>query len=321
MIAASVESPRKRMVRENWDTPVLRAIHRRFGIRYFYWGLPGPEIRDIELWKDMIRRVVAFEIEGPGLRHRRENLVKLQRKLALLDIPHTVYCGYFENTILHGRDEDGKPYEQDELVTLYNLDFCDTISSQVPTSEGRRCKRFEALRTIFARQKELRRTSQESRFIMLLTIRDQFHTHQMNTFAEDRDMPEETAAYLKQLPRPKLLADGRMHQSVPHLKAFVCHTLRTYTRAHNVSTFFLPAVKYIGRTPSSPMLHFLVLCRFGSEEDALPPDHQSPGRFLCEVSYRATDDRIDSEACGPWESPQSEGDNIQAACDFFGFQT
>ena len=58
------EHPRKKIVREVWDTPVLQKLHRSWGCKYLYFGLPGPKALDVKLWKDMIGRVIAFEREN-----------------------------------------------------------------------------------------------------------------------------------------------------------------------------------------------------------------------------------------------------------------
>lgn len=312
----STNSPQKQIVRIMWDTPILEAVHAEFGINYIYCGLPGFEAIDIGLWQSMIRRVIAFQAEDEDGAEPRRTLVELNRNLQLMGYYDSVYCGYMENVILRGRDDDGETYEQDEFVTLFNLDFCDTITSRVPTSEGSKCRRFNALREIMSKQRQLHNATGESRFILLLTVREEFHAYQMRRFIQSQDLPAATSRYLRNLP-PTRTFDNGMQRSPAHLKAFVFTTLRTYCGANNVSTFFLPVVRYVGRSVRSNMMHFVVLCYCHQTEEALPIEMQTPGAFLRRTCYRATDNDISVEPCCPWETNQSEIDINQITLRFF----
>jgi hypothetical protein len=43
------DHPRKKTVREKWNTPLLRVLHEQWHTKFFYCGLPGPEAIDIAL--------------------------------------------------------------------------------------------------------------------------------------------------------------------------------------------------------------------------------------------------------------------------------
>ena len=55
------DNPGKKTVRESWNTPLLRFLNSEYGFRYRYMGLPGVELLDLQLWRDLIDEVVAFE--------------------------------------------------------------------------------------------------------------------------------------------------------------------------------------------------------------------------------------------------------------------
>jgi len=55
------DNPEKGVVRQQWNTPLLQHLHRKYGVRYRYLGLPGPDLIDVSLWRDMIDEVIAFE--------------------------------------------------------------------------------------------------------------------------------------------------------------------------------------------------------------------------------------------------------------------
>jgi len=58
------DNPEKGIVRGTWDTPLLRHLHEKYGVRYRYLGLPGVDLIDVTLWKSMIDEVIAFEPPG-----------------------------------------------------------------------------------------------------------------------------------------------------------------------------------------------------------------------------------------------------------------
>jgi len=314
MPAGFGDSPGKRMVREQLNTPLLRGVSNALGIQYFYCGLPGPDILDIVLWKDMIRRIVAFEIEASESEDPRRDLVALGRNLSLLGIPHKVHCGYLETTVLLGRDDDGEAYSQDELITLYNLDFCNAITGRVPTKEGNRCLRFEVLRHMLAVQGEQHRRSGQSKFILLLTVRDEFHAAEMQGFVSGLASGP-VADFVAALPPPEDLPQTGMQRSTLHLKAFVFSVLRAYCHGHNISSLFLPPVKYVGRSTRSRMLHFAVLCRFGNVENALPVEVQDDDGFLRKACVHAQDDHFKVEPCSAQE-PDSSAFELDGAIAF-----
>src|SRR4030042_4585333 len=65
------DHPRKKTIRVQWDTPLLKILHANWHADFFYCGLPGPQAIDIKLWRDMISRVIAFEVECPNGNRRR----------------------------------------------------------------------------------------------------------------------------------------------------------------------------------------------------------------------------------------------------------
>ena len=61
MVSPFTDNPEKRVVREQWDTPLLEHLHSTYGVRYRYLGLPGTDLIDVKLWHHMIDEVIAFE--------------------------------------------------------------------------------------------------------------------------------------------------------------------------------------------------------------------------------------------------------------------
>lgn len=286
------DSPAKQVVRREWNTPFLRYLHDKYGIRYRYMGFPGTALTDVRLWADMIEEIIAFELPSPGL-DERAWVKQLRANLAKLQIPGVAYFGSFEEVVILRKDYDGQHYSQGKVITLYNLDFCNEIASRVSTREyGKQLWRFEALRVILQDQRECyRRASGPSHFIILLTVRNQIEASQIRGFL-GANLLSETQSYCSTCERinPIPLSGPLIGSHAWSLKAFLYNILTEYFTTPNISTLFFPFVKYIG-TPirlrggkrlSSPMLHWMLLCKFGTPEYPTPSFY--PSNFLGQVT-------------------------------------
>lgn len=286
--------PAKRIVREVWNTPFLKYIHEQYGIKYRYFGLPGTELEDIRLWKNMIGEVVAFEIPSSG-GDERSNIRRLRANLMRLNIRHVAYYGSFEDVVIRRRDREGQEYRQDKLVTLYNLDFCDEISSYVKTQErGRKRLRYEAIRVIMLDQKECyldREDDQPCYFIILLTIRNQIKAERVMEYMRG-NLQEETNSYFTNCSNrygiPESGSVSGTHAWA--IKALLYDVLIGVFKGSNIDSLFFPIIKYRGtpidalgeRPIESPMFHWMLLCKFGSDENPSPRVY--PAQFLEKVN-------------------------------------
>jgi len=295
---------RKRIVREKWNTPLLEWLAREWRCKYFYFGLPGPQVYDIRLWQQMIRRVVAFELEKESGTDRRENIAELSRNLEMLGMPYSVYCGPIEQVVIEGEDNDGKQLDVSEFVTLFNLDFCGAITGNIPTQSGDRPMRFEALRQILTIQRGLFRKTRNARFVLLLTLRDEFSVSVMRKFTVNRDLPAETKQRLERIIGKHPLPNESYARNSELLGAFVFSFLREYLHGHRVRSIFLPVLAYVGKTARSPMLHFVVVCEMQNEEEAMVADNQTAKDFFALPMIRANDSSLSFERGSPSASQE-----------------
>ena len=277
-------TPAKRAIRKDWNTPLIRELHRRFGFRYRYMGLPGVDLLDVKLWKEMLEEVIAFEI--PVRRPRagrddRSNINALRRNLRLLQIPHRAFYGPMEEVVVLRKDYDGQEYDQTNIVTIYNFDFCDEIASRIETREhGKPIWRFEAFRHILRDQVQaFEKNGGPNCFIALLTVRDQMNADRLREFLSS-NLYGDTRSYLddcggvNSLPTQGPLIGTHTWA----IKAFIHNMLRQYFTNPNISATFFPLVRYIG-TPTtqrggglleSPMLHCMIFCQFSDVESPSP---------------------------------------------------
>lgn len=277
------DNPEKRVVREQWNTPLLQYLHQQYGVKYRYLGLPGTELIDVILWKDMIEEVIAFEPpdKDTGGREAFNTLSVNFRKLLFQG---HLYCGTLEEVLLQRRDREGQEYVQDKVVTLYNLDFCNEISSRIQTNEGSKVWRFEAIRQVLRDQLDCYKREKNAApqyFILMVTVRNQISAGKILYYLRPSALQGDARHFFKKcsatnaIPQDKNTPLLGSHSWA--LKALLHHILCTYFGNPNFSALFFPPVLYEGTKTqtdngpiASPMIHLLVLCRFGDDTAATP---------------------------------------------------
>ncbi|MBI4303868.1 MAG: hypothetical protein HY665_05975 [Chloroflexi bacterium] len=307
------DTPAKRAVREQWNTPLLSFLNQRYGYRFRYMGLPGVELLDVKLWRGMIDEVIAFETVADPTKEDlegRRNIVALRRNLRVLGIPGRAFFGPMEEVVTLRQDYDGARYEPDKVITLYNLDFCDEISSRIATRErGVQLWRFEAIRQILRDQRESFQHFGGPRFfIMLLTVRDQINADRLRGFLS-RNLYGDAETFLQACGGiGSLPPNGALVGTHPWaLKCFIHNTLRQFLANPNISTVFFPLLRYQGtrvRTGEgfleSPMLHWMLLCRF--DEPHTPTPSFLPTNYLANVSSVA----VTTAGALQWQTQRGE---------------
>ena len=299
MVLPFTDNPEKRVVREKWDTPLLEHLHSTYGVRYRYLGLPGTDLIDVKLWRNMIDEVIAFEPpdrDGNG----NKAITALRRNMHKADIPGWAYFGSFEEVVLLRKDLEGQDYDQGGLVTLYNLDFCGEICSPIQTQEGKnRVWRFEAIRGVLRDQRDYYQSTKGPRhFILMLTVRNQIGARKIRKYLSPSTLQGDAKAFYRKCtaikPIPSSGAVIGSHSWA--LKTLLHNMLCSYFGNPNLSALFFPQVLYQGtrvHIPGtrqfvvSPMLHWLVLCRFG-DETAPSPDFW-PDEYLSKASVTVRD--------------------------------
>jgi len=114
---------------------------------------------------------------------------------------------------------------------------------------------------------------------MLITAYDAFHRREMERFISRRDVAIEIRTVLKREHFVNV-PNSDLYRNTELLRLFMFDFLRAYLVGQNVKSFFLPAVKFFGRTTKSPMIHFCVICAMENLESAQVMDEQSAGDFV-----------------------------------------
>jgi hypothetical protein len=255
----------KQIIRTNWAKPILAFLHQTFNKKLVYLGLPDEQALDIMAWIDHLEAVYAFqcrEYPKPSEPTQSRQAVlalekvclSLNRKGQLTDFQ--IFDGYLEEVILRGFDNS--PTRKDvliqDIVTVYNLDFCSQIASPLEyrDREGNKkvAYKFSAVKRLLEIQSELQVASKK--FILFLTIHCSYSGGEFSNFMQnppDSDLRE----YIESVEK---LPKGA---KAPYLlKAFVYHSLKNYFTAQHFLPEFLPVLHYKGDN-DSPMLFFTVI--------------------------------------------------------------
>ena len=280
MVRGFTDNPKKKIVREKWDTPLLRFLHNQFNIKYRYLGLPGVNLYDVLLWKDMIEEVVAFEPPDDS-KDNRSSILELRKNLRINDIKGYAHWGSIEEVIIMRKDYEGQEYKQDKLITLYNLDFCDEICSRIHTLEdGKKLWRYHVIRQILSDQKNCYNIENKPNFfILLLTIRNQIDAYTVSRLLK-KDLLSSSKEYYDACIKSKSIPPmGPLRGSHGWtLKLFLYNWFQGQLNNPHISALFFPFVLYYGAKTkvkknqyiSSPMMHMMLLCYFSEPEYDTP---------------------------------------------------
>lgn len=264
-VEGSFNSDHKNLIRQQWNQPLIKHLSKKLGNKLIYVGLPSSKAEDVIQWLDYVKTVIAFQCREYGkpsapeqsraeIEKLEELLRELERERKIEDF--IVYDGYFEEVILRGNDNSPYriEYSQNSFVTLYNLDFCNQITSPMEylDAEGnvKTVYKFNAIQKLLKIQDSLANVS--DKFIFFLTVHCSYHGKELHNFVNEP--PDQTIkGYLDKY--KDLKGDDKNARIV---RLFVIHQIRQYFAGHNFNANILPVVKYAG-LDGTPLLHFVVI--------------------------------------------------------------
>lgn len=282
----SFNTEAKGLLRTYWAKAILSFIHEKTGKKLFYLGLPSEEALDIQEWLEHLDIVYAFQCrEYPKMSDEsqsREKVLALDDFLRELNrqkriTNFEVFDGYIEEVVLRGYDNSPTPKQflQYDTVTVYNLDYCNSITSplEFTDNEGnvKTAYKFEAIKKLVEMQAALPFPSKK--FVLFLTIHCSFKdAHTLNFESNPPD--EKIKQYFDGI--HSLSKKGK----APFLlKAFVFHNLSQFFLVNNFLPEFLPVVYYIGNG-NKPLLFFTVLGTQIQVGAGIPASLQRTNDFL-----------------------------------------
>ena len=166
----------KHIIRTVWAKPLLKFICKQLESKLIYFGLPSPLTQDVKEWIEYIDKVIAFQCDDDRYPNAFQDLYTALKALEDKQQISTfnAFNGYLEDVVLQGYDEsaDTQIFELNEVITLFNLDFCNSIDSprEITDKEGniKKVYKFDAVNKLLEIQKSL--SSVSTKFILYLTV-------------------------------------------------------------------------------------------------------------------------------------------------------
>lgn len=281
------DHPSKRVIREQWCYPLIRFIHEILGYDLIYLGLPGPQALDLLTWIEYIDQVIAFQCRDypkpSSIGQPRDKIVELEEKLREFErqgklTTFAVYDGYIEEVVLRGRDTNGNYFGQNDVVTIYNLDFCNgiTVPLIVRDDKGNTQEFYksEAIRKLLEIQRDISLQKKSAKFVMFLTIHSDFWDREASRF-----IAQTTEGELK-THIASLHALQRWRKKVKLLKVYMYRTIKNFFCHCDFTPEFLPVVYYRGVGVNNWLLHFTVIGALNKQISSVAPYLQHCEDFL-----------------------------------------
>lgn len=255
-------TPNKRCIRQYYNKVLIRSLKETFNCNIIYYGLPSPDAEDVEAWIDYISYVVAFQcrdykkISTPDL--PTGEVDKLIQKLNSWESAgkidgYIVYDGYMEEVIFRGYDNSASgsiDYTHDEHITLFNLDFCNSITSPQDyiTKDGEKVTKYklELIDKILEFQQKV--SNEADKFVMFLTISATY---------SGKDLQDFKKAHMHELDKYNILEKNERNLLI--LKFFVESNLYDKIHENKYIAQFLPTIFYNG-IQGANMMQFAVMC-------------------------------------------------------------
>lgn len=285
------DHPLKKVIREQWCKPLLKFIHNTLGYKLIYLGLPGPQALDLLTWIEYIEQVIAFQCRDypnpSSISQPKSSVQDLERKLRELERESkiktfAVYDGYIEEVALRGRDTIGNYFNQNDVVTIYNLDFCNgiTVPLEIYDDKGNLQKFYksEAIRKLLEIQRDVPVSTRFKKFIMFLTVHSGFWYDERNKFISQMQ-DREIKIYIKTLEKI-----NEPYKRVKLLKAYIYQIIKNFFCHCDFTPEFLPVLNYkgSGNARDNWLMHFTFIGSLNKQASGLAPCFQNPKDFLCQ---------------------------------------
>lgn len=257
-------SQAKNIIRNKWAKPIISFLSNNLDKKLVYLGLPSDEALDIKEWLEYLDVVYAFQCrEYPkpsDTLQSRDKVLKLEELLREFERKkllrtYDVFDGYLEEVILRGEDNspDKKKFTQDDVVTIYNFDYCNSITSPIEfvdeNGDVKEAYKFNAINKLMGMQSNIKITTK--RFLLFLTIHCSFDDRNIQDF-KTSPPNSDISNYFKKI------HNFKKTQKAPFLlKAFVFHTLSQFFTANGFIPEFFPVIHYEGNS-GFPLLFFTV---------------------------------------------------------------
>lgn len=282
----SFSLPSKVTIRKEWNLPIIKFLSESTNKKLLYLGLPSPDADDIKDWIEYIDEIVAFQCrEYPkpfDPLQSKEEIKKLENKLIEYERKNiistfSVYDGYIEEVILRGSDNSNIKYTQSDVITLYNLDYCNSLSAPIEYLDERgnskKGYKFQSIDRLMDIQKSI--SSKSTKFILFLTVYCDYYEPEMGALTG-----EGCGSNLKEIHEKYGLITDDIEKKSRLLRSYTIQNLTTILTSKGFIPEFFPTIRYDGKPfPKSrkkfTLLHFAVLGTQAQTEAGVAPFFQN----------------------------------------------
>lgn len=286
-MAKTFSTPSKVKIRQEWNLPLLKLISEKTGQKLVYLGLPSPDADDIHDWIEYIDKVIAFQCraypEPSNSEQGKEAIEELENKLNHLETQgkisnYSIYDGYIEEVLLRGRDISNNTYNQEDVITLYNLDYCNSLSAPISyidlNGEVKEGYKFDTIQKLMEFQHRINVDSKK--FILFLTINCDYFEPEMGELIGDG-----CDRILKPIHDQYENIDDIVEKKARLLRSYTIQNLKTFFTSNGFIPEFLPTINYNGKPlPKGKgrrfiLLHFTVLGTQMAQRAGVAPFYQN----------------------------------------------
>lgn len=293
------DHPTKKIIREKWCKPLLAYLNSSLGYKLNYMGLPGIDALDIICWIDYLNNIIAFDCgdysQSPNPEVVRKNLDKLNNILSKLERQgsiknYSLYNGFVEKVVLKQFDEGGVKFDQNEIVNIYNLDFCNslTVPLVITNPQGGISKHYktEVIRKLLEIQRDLgyKNEGNKKRFVMFLTVNSKFWDEEAKKLVKRLDS-ETFKNYMRSVSKLK-----GFHKNIRLLKLYAFYVLKDHFCNCQFIPDFLPPIYY--KSGSNTLICFTLFGVYYKHPSASAPFNQEMKNLLMNKFLFADEQKI-----------------------------
>ena len=151
-------SEEKRIVRDNFDLPLIESVVRFKNRKLRYFGMPGVKALDLRCWRDHIAYIAAVEFDEDSFRQIKHNL-----NTQFKDIDYRVHFGDVDQIILQNRSHNPRntfvstKYHKDRgYFWDFDVVYLDYFGKFLPYNRGGQSvrNRANAIRQLFSPERQ-----------------------------------------------------------------------------------------------------------------------------------------------------------------------
>jgi hypothetical protein len=242
------DHPRKNIFRTLWAKPLIQYINAVLGKKLVYMGLPGIGAFDIKEWINYLDVVFAYQCldDNKDIEDAEKEFDVLNDYLNTCTVKGTLndyglYKGYLEQVVMTGYDDDGQEFNQNDFVTVYNLDFCNTLTKPYPVvyPDGtvKDCYKLDAIEKLIELQTNITTEKKSDKFLMFVTVNSNFLEKSYD------DISDRIFKKYKNLIDQKTVDPSRQARLI---KAYSYYFLNKIFQKYNYQAEFFPPMYYEG---------------------------------------------------------------------------